>query len=80
MFTWQNENGASNTVNIPVSGNNNGVTEDISTNQQLPPNDVQFVNVTYGGSGGKKQGTGENGGDCSCGQVILTYEPIVDGI
>lgn len=52
LFTWQNENGASNTVNIPVSGNNNGVTEDISTNQQLPPNDVQFVNVTYGGSGG----------------------------
>ena len=49
-------NQAPRTINIPVNpidnGDNQGVTVDISTDQLSPPDEVDKIRVTYGGSGG----------------------------
>jgi len=50
-FKWVDADGTSEEVNIPVSGDNQSVTVDISGNTDLPPNNVEFITITYGGSG-----------------------------
>lgn len=50
-FKWEDADGTSEEVNIPVSGDNKSITVDISGNTNLPPNNVKFITITYGGSG-----------------------------
>ena len=51
FFSWTDADGNTEQVPIPAFGNNQGGPVDISGNTQLPPNNVEFISVTYGGSG-----------------------------
>ena len=50
-FKWEDADGTSEEVNIPVSGDDKSITVDTSGNTNLPPNNVKFITITYGGSG-----------------------------